>query len=49
MFANTLVILASDFGPRFWIPIGTPVIVALLAVMALITAIMLTIPACRMI
>ena len=48
MFANTLVILASDFGPRFWIPIGTPVIVALLAVMALITAIMLTIPACRM-
>lgn len=48
MLANPPVILASDFGPRFWLPIGTPVIVSLLAVMALVTAIALTVPACRM-
>lgn len=48
MLVNAPVILASDFGPSFWLSIGTPVIVALLAVMALVTAIALTIPACRM-
>jgi hypothetical protein len=39
-------VLASNFGVGFWLSMGLPVVVLLLALMSLITAILLTVPKC---